>query len=126
MADTPQKPKFSLGKYITESQIYKSMFRHGYSTSDRDRALSVMTNVFFHLHPVKVRKSGAQSWKTLADSTQKGQALGATWAGETCYFKAGCYMFDPGPTEAPAAEAESAARAWHRPSGTSRCSPPGP
>src|SRR6266850_418971 len=59
MADQPpQKPKFNLGKYITETQLYKSMFRHGYSTSERDRALSVMTNVFFHLHPVKVRKSG--------------------------------------------------------------------
>ena len=56
----PEKPKFDLGKTITESQIYKSMFRHGYSTSERDRALSVMTNVFFHLHPVKVRKSGAR------------------------------------------------------------------
>ena len=52
--------KFNLKKTITESQIYKSMFLHGYSTSDRDRALSVMTNVFFHLHPVKVRKSGAR------------------------------------------------------------------
>lgn len=56
----PPKPKFDLKKYILESQLYKSMFRHGYSTSDRDRALSVMTNVFFHLHPVKVRKSGAR------------------------------------------------------------------
>ena len=60
MADAEKKPKFDLGKYITESQLYKSMFRHGYSTSERDRALSVMTNVFFHLHPVKVRKSGAR------------------------------------------------------------------
>src|SRR3989338_3943379 len=55
-----EKPKFDLGKFVTDSQIYKSMFRHGYTTSDRDRALSVMTNVFFHLHPVKVRKSGAR------------------------------------------------------------------
>jgi quinol-cytochrome oxidoreductase complex cytochrome b subunit len=60
MPEPEKKKKFDLGKYITETQLYKSMFRHGYSTSDRDRALSVMTNVFFHLHPVKVRKSGAR------------------------------------------------------------------
>lgn len=53
-------PKFDLKKYITESQIWKSMFRHGYTDSERDRALSVLANVFFHLHPVKVRKSGAR------------------------------------------------------------------
>ena len=60
MAEPDKKPKFDLGKFILDSQLYKSMFRHGYSTSERDRALSVMTNVFFHLHPVKVRKSGAR------------------------------------------------------------------
>jgi len=53
---------------------------------------------------VKVRKFGTQSWKVLADSSRKGQALDASWIAETCYFKAGCYMFDPGPSAAPAAE----------------------
>ena len=38
--------KFNLGKYITESQLYKSMFRHGYSTSDRDRALELTQECF--------------------------------------------------------------------------------
>ena len=45
---------------IKNTQVYKAIFRHGYTTSDRDRALTVLTNVFFHLHPVKVRKSGVR------------------------------------------------------------------
>ena len=56
-------PKFNyeeFKKWMTKGQIWKSMFRHGYTTDDRDRALTVLTNVFFHLHPVKVRKSGAR------------------------------------------------------------------
>jgi hypothetical protein len=53
---------------------------------------------------VKTRKPGTQTWKVLADSSQKGQALDPAWDGETCYFKAGCYMFDPSPTDAPAGE----------------------
>jgi len=60
------KKKFSLPNFgeklksFQRSQVYKSMFRHGYSSDERDRALTVLTNVFFHLHPVKVRKSGAR------------------------------------------------------------------
>ncbi len=59
----PKLPKFNpeeFKKWFTKGQIWKSMFRHGYTTDDRDRALTVLTNVFFHLHPVKVRKSGAR------------------------------------------------------------------
>ena len=62
----PPKKKLSLPnpsalwQSFTRSQLYKSIFRHGYSTDERDRALTVLTNVFFHLHPVKVRKSGAR------------------------------------------------------------------
>ena len=52
--------KPSLMTRIKGTQVYKAMFRHGYTTSDRDRALTVLTNIFFHLHPVKVRKSGVR------------------------------------------------------------------
>ena len=55
--------KFNFAEFkrsVTKGQLWKSMFRHGYTTDDRDRALTVLTNVFFHLHPVKVRKSGAR------------------------------------------------------------------
>jgi quinol-cytochrome oxidoreductase complex cytochrome b subunit len=64
--ETPQPKKFALPdweeikKSVTRGQFWKSIFRHGYSTDERDRALTVLTNVFFHLHPVKVRKSGAR------------------------------------------------------------------
>jgi quinol-cytochrome oxidoreductase complex cytochrome b subunit len=47
-----------LGKAIAESQIWKSIFRHGFPDSERNRILAVISNVFLHLHPVKVRKSG--------------------------------------------------------------------
>lgn len=43
---------------IAKSQVWKSVFRHGYPSSDRNRALIVLSNVFLHLHPVKTRASG--------------------------------------------------------------------
>ena len=44
--------------YITETQVWRSIFRHGMPATNRNRVLVVMTNVFLHLHPVKIRKSG--------------------------------------------------------------------
>ena len=44
--------------YITDTQLWKSIFRHGVPSTNRNRVLVVMTNVFLHLHPVKIRKSG--------------------------------------------------------------------
>ena len=55
-----KKPNFSFKDFRLKTQVGKSVFRHGYSDDERDRALTVLTNVFFHLHPVKVRKSGAR------------------------------------------------------------------
>ena len=46
-------------KYIARSQIWKSVFRHGYPKDHRSRSLAVLTNVFLHLHPVKARLSGS-------------------------------------------------------------------
>ncbi len=43
---------------ISKSQVWKSIFRHGAPSSDRNRALVVLSNVFLHLHPVKSRASG--------------------------------------------------------------------
>ena len=43
---------------LTETQVWKSIFRHGAVTSNRNRVLVVMSNVFLHLHPVKSRKAG--------------------------------------------------------------------
>ena len=43
---------------ITQSRIWRSFFRHGWPDNPLDRSLVMTTNIFFHLHPVKVsRKS---------------------------------------------------------------------
>src|SRR5215510_3995050 len=41
---------------ITESPVWKSIFRHGYDDTPRNRVLMVSGNVFLHLHPSKVRR----------------------------------------------------------------------
>lgn len=43
---------------VYQSQLWKSVFRHGYPDTPRNRTLAVLSNVFLHLHPVKVRRSG--------------------------------------------------------------------
>jgi len=45
---------------ITDTQIWKSIFRHKYPDNPRDQSLAVLSNVFLHLHPIKVRKSGVR------------------------------------------------------------------
>jgi len=43
---------------ITKSRFWKSFFRHGLPDNPLDRSLVMTSNIFFHLHPVKVsRKS---------------------------------------------------------------------
>ena len=43
---------------ITQSRLWRSFFRHGWPDNPLDRSLVMTTNIFFHLHPVKVsRKS---------------------------------------------------------------------
>jgi len=43
---------------ITHSRIWCSFFRHGWPDNPLDRSLAMTSNIFFHLHPVKVsRKS---------------------------------------------------------------------
>src|SRR6266436_4356612 len=59
MATKPPEPFLSrTWDYITDTQLWKSVFRHGVPSTNRNRVLVVMTNVFLHLHPVKIRKSG--------------------------------------------------------------------
>ena len=41
---------------ITESQVWQSIFRHGYDDTPRNRILMVSGNVWLHLHPSKVRR----------------------------------------------------------------------
>jgi len=42
---------------LRDSQIWKSIFRHGRPVDKRNRALAVLSNIFLHLHPVTIRKS---------------------------------------------------------------------
>ena len=45
---------------LTESQVWKAIFRHGYEDTPRNRVLMVTANVFLHLHPAKVRRHGVR------------------------------------------------------------------
>ncbi|GAB4540625.1 MAG: cytochrome b N-terminal domain-containing protein [Thermodesulfovibrionia bacterium] len=44
----------SIWKRVREGRIYKSIFRHGYEDTERNRVLQIRSNVFLHLHPVKI------------------------------------------------------------------------
>jgi quinol-cytochrome oxidoreductase complex cytochrome b subunit len=43
---------------VRKTQLWRSVFRHGYPDTPRNRTLAVLSNTFLHLHPVKVRRSG--------------------------------------------------------------------
>ena len=65
MADSKTiTPKESLlvrsWNWLTETQVWTSIFRHNAPISDRNRVLVVLSNVFLHLHPVRLRKSGVK------------------------------------------------------------------
>src|SRR5207247_5872053 len=58
---------------VTETQVWKSIFRHPMPTDRRNRVVVMLTNFFLHLHPVSVRKQGI--------------ALSYTWCmGGTTFF----------------------------------------
>jgi quinol-cytochrome oxidoreductase complex cytochrome b subunit len=48
----------AVGDYVRSSQVWGSVFRHGIPKDRRTRAMAILSNVFLHLHPVAVRKSG--------------------------------------------------------------------
>jgi len=45
---------------VSESQLWTSVFRHGTPDNPRNQALAVLSNVFLHLHPARVRKGGVK------------------------------------------------------------------
>src|SRR5574337_980831 len=47
-------------KKITGNEIWKSVFRHGYTDTPRNRALQIISNVWLHLHPAKTREHGTK------------------------------------------------------------------
>ncbi len=42
--------------FVTRSRVWRSFFRHGMPDNEMDRSLVMTTNIFFHLHPVKVNR----------------------------------------------------------------------
>lgn len=43
-------------KRIAESQIWRSIFRHGRPNTPRNRSLTITSNLFLHIHPAFVRR----------------------------------------------------------------------
>ena len=41
-------------QWIAGTQLYRSIFRHGYADTVRNRALEVTSNAFLHLHPITI------------------------------------------------------------------------
>lgn len=46
----------ALGDRVVHSQVWRSVFRHRYLPSNRNRSLTIFSNVFLHVLPVKVRR----------------------------------------------------------------------
>lgn len=47
--------------FITRSRVWRSFFRHGWPDNPLDRSLVMTTNLFFHLHPVKVNRKSLKA-----------------------------------------------------------------
>ena len=41
---------------VRQSQLWRSIARHGYPDTPRNQALVIVSNVFLHLHPVRLRR----------------------------------------------------------------------
>ena len=44
--------------YLCATQIWRSIFRHGYGPGAGVRARTILSNFFYHLHPVRVKTHG--------------------------------------------------------------------
>lgn len=57
MSTVPKKSILdTLTQKMVESQVWRSIFRHGYPDTPLNQSLVMMGNVFLHLHPVKVSR----------------------------------------------------------------------
>ena len=57
MSSVPKKSLLDLmTQKMVESQVWRSIFRHGYPDTPLNQSLVMMSNVFLHLHPVKVSR----------------------------------------------------------------------
>ena len=46
----------TLADRITSSAVWRSVVRHGYPDNQRNQALIIASNVFLHIHPVKIKR----------------------------------------------------------------------
>jgi quinol-cytochrome oxidoreductase complex cytochrome b subunit len=46
----------NLVKRVTNSRVWRSIFRHGWPDNPLDRSLTMTSNIFLHIHPVKVNR----------------------------------------------------------------------
>ncbi len=44
--------------YIVNTQVWRSIMRHGFPNTPRNRSLAILANLVLHLHPIRLRKSG--------------------------------------------------------------------
>jgi len=49
-----------LRDFTVNSQVWKSIFRHTFTDTPKNRMLKVVSNVFMHLHPAKVKRHAPQ------------------------------------------------------------------
>jgi len=49
---------------LYQSRLWRSIFRHGFPDSNRNRSLAIFTNFFLHIHPVKVRRRAIEFTRT--------------------------------------------------------------
>ncbi len=50
---------------VTQSRFWRSFFRHGWPDNPLDRSLVMTSNIFFHLHPVKVSRKSLKAGYSL-------------------------------------------------------------
>ena len=51
--------------FIVNSRVWRSFFRHGWPDNPLDRSLVMTSNIFFHLHPVKVSRKSLRATYSL-------------------------------------------------------------
>lgn len=60
MPEPQEPPKQTLRERVFTSAVWRSIFRHGYDDTPRNRALQISSNVWLHLHPAKTRRHGVR------------------------------------------------------------------
>ena len=70
---------------ITNSQIWRSFFRHGWPDNPLDRSLVMTTNIFFHLHPVKVNRKSLEGQLQPGVGSDFGHCLPGCCRSQDCF-----------------------------------------